>query len=468
MASITKIEGKKGTSYKITVTEGRDSKGKLIRHYMTWVPERSMTERQIKKALDRVAVEFEQSIELGYQVDSKLTFEEYAQYVLDIKKREGCKHKTLERYQNMLIRINEAIGHIKVADLRPSHLNRFYENLAEDGIAKKDDFAYSKVDFKRILWTKKLSRIKLAAASGLSASTVNSAARGEKVSLTTAKKIAEALNYDIEELFQIEIVEKKLSSKTIVEHHRVIHTILEQACKEMIVTYNAADKASPPSVEQKDVNYYQPEDIRKIMDALSQEHIKWQVACHLFLLSGCRRGEIMGLKWSKVDFENNQITIDSTLLYSQDIGVYEETPKTKKSVRYIKLPDETMELLKEYRRWYNSLRLKNGDRWKGSDYLFVQDDGSPMHPTSITSWMRDFSKRRNLPHMNPHAFRHTMASILISNGQDIVSVSRRLGHSKTSTTTDIYAHIINETDEKASECIADSVLRLTQKNASGE
>ena len=128
-------------------------------------------------------------------------------------------------------------------------------------------------------------------------------------------------------------------------------------------------------------------------------------------------------------------------------------------MRFIKLPVETVELLREYRRWYLELRLKNGDRWNDSDYVFVKDDGSPMSPDGIAAWLRSFSNRHGLPHSNPHAFRHSMASILINNGKDIVSVFKRLGHAKISTTTDIYSHIIAEADEQSSECIADVLLR---------
>ena len=119
-----------------------------------------------------------------------------------------------------------------------------------------------------------------------------------------------------------------------------------------------------------------------------------------------------------------------------------------------------MTLLKEYRKYWMELRLMNGDRWQGTDYVFVRDDGQVIHPDSITAYLRDFSaKHPELPHIHPHAFRHTVASVLISSGQDIVTVSRRLGHSRVSTTTDVYAHLIAEADADASEVIADTLLR---------
>lgn len=464
MANIRKIEGKNGISYKITVTRGRDLEGKQIRHYMTWTPPHKMTERQMQKAVEVAAMEFETSIALGYQVDNRQTFAEYAAYVLDLKEREGAKYRTIERYRELLERINPAIGYIKLPDLRPRHLNDFYKNLGEPGISKQEAHAQAKVDLAALLKEKKLTRAKVAELSGVSATTITTACQKKRIALTTAEAIAKAIGKDVAELFEIEAGQAQLSNKTILEHHRLIHTILTQAEKEMLVQYNAAAKATPPKAAKKEVNYFQPEDIVKIREALDKEPLKWKVATHLLLITGCRRGEIMGLRWDRVDFANSKIKIDTNLLYSAKRGIYEDTTKTG-TVRFIKLPAETMELLRQYRRWYMELRLKNGDRWQDTGFLFVKENGEPMIPDGITAWLSDFSKRHDLPHINPHAFRHTMASILINSGKDVVSVSKRLGHAKVSTTTDIYSHIIMEADEQASECLADVMLRPTKKRA---
>ena len=176
------------------------------------------------------------------------------------------------------------------------------------------------------------------------------------------------------------------------------------------------------------------------------------------MITGCPRGEIAGLKWNHIHWDENQIKIDCALLYSAERGIYEDTTKTS-TTRYITLPLETMQLLKEYRAWYLELKLKNGDRWHNTPYVFVQDNGLPVHPDGITVWLRHFSKRHNLPHIHPHKFRHTMASLLYFGGLDSVTISKRLGHAKVPTTQDIYSHIIKQADTAASECIANTVLR---------
>ena len=250
-----------------------------------------------------------------------------------------------------------------------------------------------------------------------------------------------------------------ISAKTIREHHRLIHTVLDQAVKEGLVAFNVADRATPPKVEQKDVNYFQPEQISSIREALEVEPMKWKTLVHILLITGARRGEVLGLKWDKVDFSKNQVYICNSVLYSPDVGIYESTPKTEKSKRYVSLPEETMQLLRKYRAWQSEERLRLGEYYQDQGFVFAQDNGRPMHPDSVTTWLDRFSKRHELPHINPHAFRHTMASMLYFNGVDSVSISKRLGHAQVSTTANIYAHVMEEADKKNADILADVFLK---------
>ena len=100
-----------------------------------------------------------------------------------------------------------------------------------------------------------------------------------------------------------------------------------------------------------------------------------------------------------------------------------------------------------------------GDQWHKSDYVFTQDDGQPIRPDSITFWLSNFSERHGLPHINPHAFRHTAASVMITQGTDVVTGSKMLGHSKVSTTEDIYSHVIEESKQQACNILADVYFR---------
>lgn len=223
--------------------------------------------------------------------------------------------------------------------------------------------------------------------------------------------------------------------------------------------YNVADRATLPKVKKKDVNYFQPEQVSAIRDALEEEPLKWKTLVHLLLITGARRGELLGLKWQSIDFERNTIHICNNVLYTPDKGIFEDTPKTSTSDRVISVPSETIALLKQYMVWQNGERLRLGEYYQDQNFIFAQDNGKPMHPDSVTDWLNKFSKRHDLPHINPHAFRHTMASMLYFYGVDSVSISKRLGHAQVSTTANIYAHVIEEADQKNAEILESAFLK---------
>ncbi len=223
--------------------------------------------------------------------------------------------------------------------------------------------------------------------------------------------------------------------------------------KEGLVPFNVASRAETPKIKRKDVNYFQPEELTAIRKALEEEPLKWKVITHLLLITGARRGEVLGLKWPAIDFENNRIHICNSILYSADIGIYEDTPKTQTSIRWVTVPSETMTLLQEWKNKLDTDKEKMAGDYLDRGFLFAQDDGSPMHPDSVTTWLDRFAKRHGLRHINPHAFRHSMASLLYFNGVDSVSISKRLGHAQVSTTADIYAHIIEAADQRSADIL---------------
>ncbi len=217
--------------------------------------------------------------------------------------------------------------------------------------------------------------------------------------------------------------------------------------------FNTADRATPPAQTKKEVDAFEPEEIAAIISALEDEPLKWRVLINLLLVTGCRRGKVLGLRWDKVDFEKNQIYICNNVLYRSDIGIFEDTPKTAKSIRYVALPLETMKLLWQYRVWQNQERLRLGEYFQDQGLLFTQDSGGPMHPDSVTTWLSRFSKRHNLPRIHPHTFRHTAATLLLYNGVDVATVAKRLGHSQVSTTLDVYSHVLEKADRESADIL---------------
>ncbi len=469
MASIVKVEGKSGTSYRIFVTSGRTQDGGQVRHTKTWKVPAGMTEKKAEKEAKRIAYEFEEEIGKGILADNRQTLAEYSAYVFGLKERTGIKQSTLERYRELMRRITPALGHLKLREITPRHLNEFYANLAEEGIRDADQKATPKKDLKKLLKEKKLTLAALSRQTGMAASTFAPAVRGRTVSKRTADVLAEALGAKTESLFTLSCDTRPLSPKTITEYHRLLSTIFSQALKERLVSYNPASLASPPKLNRKEVESFQPEEIEQILEAAEKEPVKWRTILHLLIVTGCRRGEIAGLKWDAIDWDSNRLRISETLLYSPEAGIYADTTKTNE-IRYLTVPEETMELLKSYRAWHDGLRLKNGDRWVETGYVFTRDNGDLMNPDNITQWCADFSRKYGLPPIHPHKFRHTAASLLIDRNMPITAVSKRLGHKSTSTTLNIYSHAVQRADGAAADLIADTFLRKPkqQKQASGD
>jgi len=300
MANLQERRDKTGKliSYSIRVHRGRGADGKQLKPWTaTFEVSPTWTEKSARKKAEAFAATFEKECREGTTTDTRLKFSDYTNYVLDLKENRGqVKHSTLVRYKELTDRIFPEIGHIKLRDLRVDHLNTLYTKLGEAGVKSTTDKAKAKIDLAAVLKEKKTSRVKIAKETGLAPSTVNAAVRGECVSKETAGKVADALGLKIEKAFFVVTESGALSAKTIIEHHRLISTVLEQATAEGLIPYNIAAKATLPKMERKTVNYFQPEQVDAIRDALEEEPLKWKTLTHLFLITGARRGEILGLK----------------------------------------------------------------------------------------------------------------------------------------------------------------------------
>ena len=175
MPTITPRKNKNGeiTSYTIRVYHGYDGAGKRLKPYsMSWKPAQGMTQKQIEKELNRQAVQFEEQCRIGYALDNKQTFAEYAEYVVSLKERSGVKHSAIYWYREQLKRINAGIGHLKLNEIRPQHLNAFYAQLSSKGLRGNGSKAVCKIDLPLYLKNNGISKTDLQTASGVSEHTL--------------------------------------------------------------------------------------------------------------------------------------------------------------------------------------------------------------------------------------------------------------------------------------------------------
>lgn len=447
---------KRGKSYRITVAAGTDLNGRQIRHRMVWTPGDNLTPRQVEKELNRQIVHFEEQVKAGAVAsDGNIRFADFAERYMSEYGRLQLKPTTTYKYERDLVRINQAIGHIKLKNLTPLHIQAFYRNLQEAGVRQRTT-ATATPALGGWLRENNISQYALSKMAGITHQTLGRALKGRPISTVSAAKIAAAANMDINALFLIQPDAAPLAPATIRAYHRTISSILEKAVKWQCIPSNPADKAELPSLSGRKARYLDEPDARRMLHLLQDEPIKWRAPITFDLLSGLRRAELLGLRWQDVNFDDGVIHIVQTSNYVSGKGVYVGTPKTEDSDRYLRVSRAAVLILLEYKRWQDNLRCIVGDAWEGTpgdDRIFTNEVGRPLFPASLTRWMSKFIKRSGLPSSSVHSLRHTYASLLIAEGTPLVVVSGNLGHAQVSTTTDIYSHVIASAEAKAAQAL---------------
>ena len=389
------IEKRGKNSYRLTVSEGFDLNGRPMIHRKTIHGTKKEAEVELAKFITEV--------QNGLVIDGKsLKFSEF----VEVWKRDyGSKElapTTYKRYCRMLeTRILPYFGHFYINKIRPTDIMKFYDLLEKDTqlVRKKGN-------------------------------------NGSKT-------------------------KKPLSGKTILEHHRLLRAMLHRAVYWQLIVSNPAERVQPPRAKKTKRRSYDDEQTKILLENLEKltvEDTKYKVAIILTIFTGVRLGELMGLEWQDVDFRNGIISINRSSQYLSDMGVFTKVPKTESSIREIAIPEFIISLLEEYKLWYEEQKSLYGELWTNSDRLFVQADGKPMHPSSISKWFVKYVGTIGLPVINFHGLRHTNASLLVAQNIDIAVISARLGHAQISTTLDFYVHPLLSHNRKAGYALENLLL----------
>ena len=389
------IEKRGKNSYRLICTNGYDLEGNIIRH--------TKTIHGTKKDAEVELAKFVTDVQNGLVINGKsLKFSEFT----EIWKRDyGSKElapSTYKRYCRMLeTRLLPYFGHFYINKIRPIDIMQFYDLLERDTqlVRKKNN-------------------------------------NGKKTL-------------------------KPLSGKTILEHHRLLRAMLHRAVYWQMIVTNPAERVQPPKAKKPKRRSYDDEQTKILLENLEQlsvEDTKYKVAIILTLFTGVRLGELMGLEWQDVDFKNGIICINRSSQYLSDMGIFTKVPKTESSIREIAIPEFIISLLEEYKLWYEEQKSFYGELWTNSNRLFVQADGKPMHPSTISKWFVKYVSTIGLPVINFHGLRHTNASLLVAQNIDIAIISARLGHAQVSTTLNFYVHPLLSHNRKAGYALENLLL----------
>lgn len=442
----------RGNSVRIRVSDGFDPKTNTRRYKtLTIHLDPDLTERQRQEEINRQKVLFEEKCRQESYIDDSMTLNSFIEQWRQDYEQSHLKNTTQKHYDDLLERIKPALGHLKLSEITPLHINAFYKNLAEGGI--RIDYKYKcRIDFRKFLKDNDISRYKLIDAAGISMTTLESIVTGKNVSKETALGISNALEIEPEELFDVIGTDKTLSPKTLLHYHRCLSAILSKAVKWGLLFSNPCERVDPPKLRRREAKCLNEEQTLQLIAALDEKgQYQYSVMVKLMIFSGARRAEICGLEWDDIDWDKSCIHICRNSLYLPNVGMYEDTTKTESSERYVKLPQSVMTMLSEFRDYQNGIKKQMGEGWQESGKIFTQYNGLPIHPSSVTSWLRKFTERNGLPHVTPHMLRHTSATMLLMQGVPLKAVSKRLGHTLASTTSDIYGHSLRSVEDIAAD-----------------
>ena len=273
-------------------------------------------------------------------------------------------------------------------------------------------------------------------------------------------KMKDLRTYHIQQFVQYLATEKKrldgreggIAASTVKRYTTVLRSIVTMAYKLEYIEddIGRSRRIEFPKEETKEVEAFTLEEVGDILKALESEPWHIRAVIEVALFTGCRRGEIVVLKWADIDFENQRLSVKRSIYKLSDGKAREKEPKSKCSIRTISIPERLCKTLTEYRLQQNRHIAYLGDGWRNLDYVFTEEDGYVMNPHTPTKQFSKFLKRHGIRHLKFHGLRHTSTTMLLANGCDIKTVSSRLGHADIST-TNIYVHALESTDRMAAQ-----------------
>jgi site-specific recombinase xerD len=273
--------------------------------------------------------------------------------------------------------------------------------------------------------------------------------------------LAELTSLAIEGFYEYCFNTLKVKGVTIQHYHGLMHKALKYAVRHNLIAANPMDRVERPKAQKFVGSFYSVAELEALFEAAKGDPLEFPILMAAFY--GLRRSEIVGLKWKSVDFENNIITINHTVLQAKCDGelklLYKDRTKNMSSCRSMPLVPQYRELLLKLKEQQKQNRKLCGNSYIDSDYICVNPMGGLYTPNYITQHFSLLLKKHNLRHIRFHDLRHTCASLLLKNGISMREIQEWLGHSNFTTTAGTYAHLETSAKDASAARMAE-VIRI--------
>lgn len=247
-----------------------------------------------------------------------------------------------------------------------------------------------------------------------------------------------------------------LSPKSLIYIHRVLNEALEHAVKKRLISRNVAkDVTNLPKLKKHKAEIYDRNEIKALLEAVKDTDMEVPIA--LAAICGMRRGEIMGLMWKEVSFENNTIRVCRQLLPTKN-GLEFEEPKSEDSIRIINVPAEVMDMLKHHLDRQQEYKRLLGNEYHNNGLVNCRNNGEPIDPRYFSKQFTQTIKKAGLKHIRFHDLRHSCASLMLTAGVPMKVASQILGHSSIGITADLYTHVLTDLKKDAAVKISSKIF----------
>ena len=243
---------------------------------------------------------------------------------------------------------------------------------------------------------------------------------------------------------------KEMAAATIKHAYHVLKGAMDKAVLAGIIPRSPCIGVMLPKGEKKAAVVYNEVQIKQLIHAARDTEMELIIDMELCL--GLRRGELLGLQWCDIDWENSKINIVRNRVVVNGKSVVKE-PKTASSVRTIDAPQQLMQKLKRHQAKCAENRLLLGRDYTVTDYIIVHHDGKPIYPEYVSQMLTKLQNKANLPQCRFHDLRHLCASIMLLQGVNVKVAQERLGHKDITTTMNIYSHVLPSSAKDAADKI---------------
>jgi len=230
---------------------------------------------------------------------------------------------------------------------------------------------------------------------------------------------------------------------------------LERAVKDRLLPLNPAKGIERPKGKKRTVTPYTSSELKRLLEELESHRLF--AFFRLLAYTGGRRGEILALRWSDLDPEKSTLTISKNRTRLGKTVIEQDSTKGGDGKRIVQLDSETLRLMKDHRKRQIEERMKAGSLWQEGNFIFAQETGLPLDPSTPYHLFKKTAKRLGLRSESLHSIRHLHATELLNSGAGVHLVKDRLGHSDISTTLRIYAHIRPEQKQEVADLFARAI-----------